>query len=263
MSYFQAILLGALQGVTEFLPVSSSGHLAVIQSFMNLQDVPVLFDILLHISTLFVVFIVFRKRITGIIISLFKRADKTEDDKANIKLFLMILVSTLFTGVIGLILNGFGVENYLFIIYIFFILTGLLLIGTKFWGGKIDYNTIGVKQGIITGISQGLGVLPGISRSGITISAALLSGMDREKAGEYSFLISIPAILGAFLLELKDASGLLNMVNPIIIATGMLSAFAVGLISLNLLLKLIKKGNLYLFSIYLIPLGIAGLVFFR
>ena len=263
MSYLQAAILGALQGFTEFLPVSSSGHLAVIESFMNLQDVPVLFDILLHISTLFVVLIVFRKRILGIIVSLFKRRDKTQEDKANIKLFLMILVSTIFTGVIGLFLNGLGVEKYLYIIYIFFIVTGFLLIGTRFWGGKIDYSNIGLKQGVITGISQGLGVLPGISRSGITISAALLAGMDREKAGEYSFLISIPAILGAFLLELKDASGLINMVNPIVIAVGMLSAFAIGLLSLNLLLKLIKKGNLYLFSIYLIPLGIVGLLFFR
>jgi len=263
MSYFQAALLGILQGFTEFLPVSSSGHLAVIESFMNLQDVPVLFDILLHISTLFVVLIVFRKRILGIIVSLFKRTDKTQEDKANIKLFLMILVSTLFTGVIGFFLNGFEVEKYLFIIYIFFIVTGFLLIGTRFWGGKIDYTNMGLKQGVITGISQGLGVLPGISRSGITISAALLSGMDREKAGEYSFLISIPAILGAFLLELKDASGLINMVNPVVIAVGMMSAFAVGLLSLKLLLKLIKKGHLYLFSIYLIPLGVVGLLFFR
>jgi len=263
MSYIQAVILGALQGFTEFLPVSSSGHLAVIESFMNLKEVPVLFNILLHISTLLVVLIVFRKRILGIIFSLFKRAAKTENDKANIKLFLMILVSTLFTGVIGLFLNGFGVEKYLFVIYIFFIVTGFLLIGTRFWGGKIDYNNIGLKQGVITGISQGLGVLPGISRSGITISAALFSGMNREQAGEYSFLISIPAILGAFLLELKDASGLISMVDPIVIAAGMLSAFVIGLLSLKLLLKLIKKGNLYLFSIYLIPLGIIGLLFFR
>ena len=153
-------------------------------------------------------------------------------------------------------------ENYLFVIYLLFILTGFILIGSKFWGGNIDYSSLGLKQGVITGLSQGLGVLPGISRSGITISAALLSGMSREKAGEYSFLISLPAILGAFILEFKDAEGLMDMVDPLVIGTGMLSAFIVGLFSLKILLKLIKKGNLYFFSLYLIPLGIIGLIFF-
>ncbi len=262
MSFIQSIILGALQGFTEFLPVSSSGHLAVVESFMKLQEVPVLFDILLHLATLLVVIIVFRNRLSGIIISLFKRNNINDEDKTNRKLFLMILVSTFFTGIIGLGLNGLEVENYLFVIYIFFITTGFILIGSKFWGGNIDYSSLGIKQGVITGISQGLGVLPGISRSGITISAALLSGMSREKAGEYSFLISLPAILGAFILELKDAEGLLDMVDPLIIGTGMLSAFIAGLLSLKILLKLIRNGKLYLFSFYLIPLGIIGLIFF-
>ncbi len=138
MTFIQSILLGALQGFTEFLPVSSSGHLAVVEAFMNLQEVPVLFDILLHISTLLVVVIVFKNRIWGIIISLFKRGNIDEEDKTNRKLFLMIIISTFFTGVIGLGLNGLDVEKYLFIIYIFFIITGFILIGSKFWGGNID-----------------------------------------------------------------------------------------------------------------------------
>jgi len=262
MTFIQSILLGALQGFTEFLPVSSSGHLAVMESFMKLQEVPVLFDILLHLSTLLVVVIVFRSRIMGIIISLFKWKSMDSENKANRKLFIMILVSTFFTGIIGLGINNLEVEKYLFVIFSLFIITGFILIGSKFWGGSIDYSRIGLKQGIITGISQGIGVLPGISRSGITISAALLSGMSREKAGEYSFLISLPAILGAFILEFKDAEGLLDMVDPVIIVTGMVSAFIVGLVSLKILLKLIKNGNLYLFSFYLIPLGLIGLIFF-
>ncbi len=263
MTFIQSILLGALQGFTEFLPVSSSGHLAVVESFMKLQEVPVLFDILLHLATLLVVIIVFRNRLIGIVISLFKRNNIKNEDKANRKLFLMILVSTFFTGIIGLGLNNLEVEKYLFIIYFLFIITGFILIGSKFWGGSIDYSSLGLKQGVITGISQGLGVLPGISRSGITISAALLSGMNREKAGEYSFLISLPAILGAFILEFKDAEGLLDIVDPLIIGAGMISAFIVGLLSLKILLKLIKNGKLYLFSFYLIPLGIMGLLFFK
>jgi undecaprenyl-diphosphatase len=126
----------------------------------------------------------------------------------------------------------------------------------------VSYGTIGVKQGIYTGIAQGLGVFPGISRAGITISAALMSGMNREKAGEYSFLISIPAILGALLLKLKEADALFVSVAPVTVAVGFSSAFIVGLLSLLLLLKIVHRGKLYLFSFYLIPLGLLGLVFF-
>jgi len=143
-----------------------------------------------------------------------------------------------------------------------FIVTGGILWWTRYKQGTINYGTIGMKQGLITGFGQGLGVLPGISRSGITISAALVSGMDRERAGEYSFLMSIPAILGALILKLKEADALFSSASPMIVAAGFVSAFIVGMLSLLLLLSLVRKGRLYLFSFYLLPLGIAGLLFF-
>lgn len=264
MTYFNSIILGSVQGLAEFLPVSSSGHLAVIQHFMNLGEIPLLFDVLLHIATLFVVCIVFYKRIRDIVISLIHliTGKKSETDKENLHLFKIIILATVFTGGLGLIIEKFHVEQYVGVVYFLFIVTGTILLLSRKWNGKDDYAALGTKHGVLTGIAQGFGVLPGISRSGITISAALLSGMTREKAGEYSFLISIPAILGALILQLKDAGDLIGSVSPGIIAAGMISAFVVGLISLKILIRLIKKGNLFYFSFYLIPLGIIGLIFF-
>lgn len=264
MSFIQSIVLGALQGVTEFLPVSSSGHLVVLKRFMALEQVPLLFDVLLHVATLFVVLIVFRDRVGKILVSLGRTliGRRNDEDRENLRLFGVIMVSTVITGVMGLGIEKLDPGSNIKLVSALFIVTGLILIWTRYMQGTINYGTIGVKQGLITGFGQGLGVFPGISRSGITISAALMAGMNREKAGEYSFLISIPAILGALLLELRDADALFVSVTPMKVAVGFGSAFVVGLLSLLLLLRLIHRGKLYLFSFYLIPLGLAGLFFF-
>ncbi len=264
MTILQSLILGVLQGVTEFLPVSSSGHLVVIRRFMDLQDVPLLFDILLHVATLFVVLIVFRDRVGRILVSLGRVliGRKNEEDGENLRLFMVILLSTAITGVLGFIIESFDPGGNIKLVSFLFIVTGIILWWTRTFQGSVNYGTIGIKQGAITGFAQGLGVFPGISRSGITISAALMSGMDREKAGEYSFLISIPAILGALLLKLKDSEMLFSSISPMVVAAGFVAAFIVGLLSLLFLLSLVRRGRLYLFSYYLIPLGIAGLLFF-
>lgn len=264
MTYLQSIILGALQGVTEFLPVSSSGHLAVLRRFMDLKNVPLLFDVILHVATLFVVVLVFRDRIGRILTAMGRTivGKRDDEDRENLRLLGIILISTFITGFMGIGIEKLDPGANIKLVSVLFIITGAILWWTRYMQGSLNYGTIGVKQGIITGIGQGFGVFPGISRSGITISAALMSGMNREKAGEYSFLISIPAILGALLLELKDAHSLFSSVSPMIVATGFISSFIVGLLSLLILLSLIRKGRLYLFSFYLLPLGIAGLFFF-
>lgn len=264
MTLIQAFFLGAVQGVAEFLPVSSSGHLAVLKHLMELQEVPLLFDVLLHVATLAVVFWVFRSRIAKLIIACVHLVlRKTgEEDLYQLKLIGIILIATFFTGVLGLFLENLEIGAYPRLVSLFFLITGLILVLSRRWKGGLDYTQIGPKQGIIAGIAQGLGVIPGISRSGITISAALLSGMNREKAGEFSFLISLPAILGALLLELKDVGDLLQTVSISSLLVGFVSALVVGFFSLKLLLKLVNSGKLYLFAIYLIPLGLAGLFYF-
>ena len=262
MNLLQSLLLGLLQGVTEFLPVSSSGHLVMARLLLGIDDVPILFDILLHLSTLVAVALVFRQRILSIVVALvdFVRRRTTAEDRINLKLLRLVILATVLTAIVGVGLSYLDAELHPKLVSSLFIVTGLILIGTKFLHGSKQYDSIGAREALITGVAQGIGVLPGISRSGITISAALLAGIDREKAGELSFLIAIPAILGAALLDFKQAGDLMNVVTPMSLAVGICAAFSAGLVSLLLLIRLIRGGKLYLFSVYLVPLGIVGLI---
>jgi undecaprenyl-diphosphatase len=142
---------------------------------------------------------------------------------------------------------------------VFFLITAALLILSHFFTGKKGYKDLGIKEGLITGIAQGIGVLPGISRSGISITASLFVGIEREQAGEYAFLISIPAIIGALILKIKDIEVL--SIDPIVLLAGMATSFVVGLFSLLFLIRLIRKGRLFFFSFYLIPAGIISIFF--
>lgn len=263
MTIIEAIIFGAVQGVTEFLPVSSSGHLVLLKSIFELDAVPILFDVILHTATLLVVLLVFRRKIGAIIASLGRivaRAPR-EGDRENGRLFLVILIATAATAVVGYAVSLLEMEGRPKIVAVLFCVTGLILIGAHFLGGKKRYGDLGAKEGLITGVAQGIGVFPGISRSGITISASLLAGLSREKAGEFAFLISIPAILGAFVLELGNLGSLSKVVSPGPLIIGFAASFTVGLFSLLLLLRLIRGGRLYFFAAYLIPLGVLGLIF--
>lgn len=258
MSFLQALILGLIQGLTEFLPVSSSGHLVLARVLLDVGETPVFFDVLLHISTLLVVVIVFRKRIGDIIAGVARGVVRKtrEGDAENIRVFWVILLATALTVAIGLGISKLDMESRPKVVALLLSVTGIILILSRFMKGSGDYSRIGVKTGIITGIVQGLGVFPGISRSGITITGGLVSGLSREKAGEFAFLVSIPAVIGAFVLELKDALSLERSVGIPVLAAGMAAAFIAGLLSLLLLLRMVRKGRLYLFSIYLIPAGI-------
>ncbi len=263
MSFLKAIILGVIQGIAEFLPVSSSGHLLVTRNLMDLGDVPVLFDIILHIATLFVVCFVFRERIIILFRTLFRWIIRKNDekDRANLNTIVLILVSTFFTGIIGYFINKVEFFQNPRIVSVFFIITAIILWLSRYGKAKKSYGEIGVKEGVYLGIAQGLGVIPGISRSGITISTGLLAGIDREKAGEISFIISIPAILGALLLDLKDSVILFSEIAAVKIVVAFITTVIVGYFSLLLLMKLIRGGRLYFFSFYLLPLGVIGLIF--
>lgn len=260
MSIIKAIILGTIQGIAEFLPVSSSGHLLITRNLMDLGDVPVLFDILLHMATLIVVLYVFRERIIILFRSLFRwMARKSDDsDSGNLKMIVLVLVATFFTGIIGIFIEKMDFFQNPKVVSVFFIITAILLWLTRNAKTKKTYGEIGAREGVLLGIAQGFGVIPGISRSGITISAGLLGGIDREKAGEISFIISIPAILGALLLEMNDSALLFSEVSISAITVGFITTVIVGYFSLLLLMKLIQGGRLYLFSFYLLPLGLIG-----
>lgn len=277
MSVVEGILLGLLQGVAEFLPISSSGHLALAQELFDLDDVPLLFDIMLHLATLGAVLLFFRRKIW----TLLKVAGRwlarrsLPEDKADVRTIVALLLGTAVTGVFGIVLSDL-VEDYSeeLICVGFFVTAGLLIFSDAVEerrrkkllesgsDGLVTTRT-GVRplQGLGIGLAQGIGVLPGISRSGSTIAGALLCGVDREQAGEFSFLLSIPAILGAFVLELDDLDAIGDSVGVAPVVAGCVAAFVAGIFALSVLMKIVRKGKLEWFALYLIPAGILGLVF--
>lgn len=256
--------MGALQGATEFLPVSSSGHLLLMKTLVGAQEIPILFDVLLHVATLGAVFIVFRKRIGAIIMAvvrLFSRTT-TSEDAVNLRLIPILIVATAITAVIGLGIDSLDALRSALVASILFLVTaGILLLTLKSRGDR-PMESVGYLDAIILGIAQGFGVMPGISRSGITISTSLFRGMDRGTAGEFSFLLSIPAILGALFLKLPDLGDLGSAMSVGSVTAGIVSAFVVGLLALSFLLRLVRGGKLYLFALYLIPLGVWGIIQF-
>ncbi|MFP4508877.1 MAG: undecaprenyl-diphosphate phosphatase [Spirochaetota bacterium] len=263
MSFLQSIALGIIQGVSEFIPISSSGHLVVGRAIMGIGEVPLLYDVILHVATLIVVIVFFRQRISKVLAALFRWfvRKSTDQDASELRLLVAILVATVVTVIIGLSIRQFDLHLYPRVVSVAFLLTAGLLIASHFLGGNIDYSSIRSKHAVLVGAMQGFSVIPGISRSGSTIFAALASGVSREKAGEFSFLLSIPAILGALLIELSSFGDLNMVLSPTALITGFVAAMVFGYLSLSLLVRLIRGGKLWVFSIYLIPLGVAGFFF--
>ena len=283
MTVIQGILLGILQGIAEFLPISSSGHLAVVQKLFSLEEVPLLFDIMLHLATLLAVVLYFRKKIWTLL-CVFGRliarrpAPKTvnEDDllcgteSRGRMTILAVIITTFVTGAIGVFTSKLIPDMPVKVTCAGFIVTAILLVFSSIIerrnSGAVKNSAEkndGIKwyQAIVIGVMQGFGTLPGISRSGSTIAGSQLCGVNRAAAGEYSFIVSIPAILGAFLLELKDFAEVGSTVGAAPVIAGCAAAFAWGYISLAVLMKIIRKGKLEWFACYLIPAGILGILF--
>ena len=283
MTVIQGILLGILQGIAEFLPISSSGHLAVVQKLFGLEEVPLLFDIMLHLATLLAVVLYFRKKIWTLLCVFGRLIARRPAPKAVNKddllcgteargrmTILAVIITTVVTGAIGVFTSKLIPDMPVKVTCAGFIVTAILLVVSSIIERR---NSSAVKnsaekndgikwyQAIVIGVMQGIGTLPGISRSGSTIAGSQLCGVNRAAAGEYSFIVSIPAILGAFLLELKDFAEVSSTVGAAPVIAGCAAAFAWGYISLAVLMKIIRKGKLEWFACYLIPAGILGLLF--
>lgn len=277
MSILQSILLGALQGLAEFLPISSSGHLAIAQKLFGLEDLPLLFDVFLHLATLCAVVLFFWKKIWKLLCTfarlVFRRPApegiSEAEEKDSRSYILAVILTTLVTGVIGIAVEKLLPSLSIKFVCAGFIVTASLLIISAIIAKRqklqkaegSEKKAPSKVQALIIGLAQGFGTLPGISRSGSTIAGALSCGVNRQVAGEYSFIASIPAILGAFILEAKDLGEVSSSIGIAPVVVGCITAFAVGYLSLALLMKIIKKGKLEWFACYLIPAGILGLLF--
>lgn len=286
MSILESIALGIVQGLTEFLPVSSSGHLSIIQNFFNIDTGgSILFDILLHLGTLLVVFVVYWKDIWKLIVEavhmlgdvfsnlgIFFKNKKAENKipykrivRTNYRKFvLLLIVSAIPTGIMGILGKNLITEasETLLIPGICLLITGvLLLISDRAKNCRKIPRDISYKQGLLVGIAQGFATLPGLSRSGTTITACLLCGFDRKFAVKYSFILSIPAILGAAVLEIKDVGQEVitgGMVGTY--AAGMIAAALVGYICIKTMLVVVRNKKFKYFAFYCFAIGIISIV---
>jgi undecaprenyl-diphosphatase len=261
MEIYQGIILGILQGLTEFLPVSSSGHLVLGQIYFNITEFLLIFDISVHMGTLAAVLVVYFSDIKLMGISIFGFLAKVVGGKPfahlietdeNLKLSAFILIASVPTAVIGLGLKQF--EQVLFssatLVGCMLILTGTILwVSRRYYRDETGGVKFDAKRAILIGIVQGFAVIPGISRSGSTIAAGMFAGLDRHTAAKFSFLLSVPAIAGALVLGMKDAMETGFVINPAIIY-GTIASFVVGLAALKLLLKLVHRGKFHLFAPY-------------
>ncbi len=285
MTVIESILLGIVQGVTEFLPVSSSGHLAILQNIFHIETGgSMLFDIMLHLGTLVAVFVVYFRDIWKMIVEtlcmardiffnlktlILNKIHKTQLKYRRIvqnsyrKFVVLILVSTIPTGLIGVLGKDLitSASETLLIPGICLLITGVLLLmaDTAKEGKRLPKDT-SYKKGLIIGTAQGLATLPGLSRSGTTIAACVLCGLDRKFAVKYSFILSIPAILGAAVLEVKDViAEPIDMGQIGIYAIGTVFAAAVGYVCIKTMLVVVRNKKFKYFSYYCFAVGVIAI----
>lgn len=284
MSLLEAIIMGLIQGITEFLPVSSSGHLALFQIAFDLDEVGLLFDCLLHFGTLIAVFAVYYRDIWkmicegfGIIGDFFVNVGtacarlcghKEKKYRKVIrngyrKFVMLVIVSTIPTGIIGVAASDLieAASEILIVPGICLIITSILLfIADRCQEGAKTPKHVSYTNAFIIGICQGAATLPGISRSGTTITACLLSGFDRKFAVKYSFIMSIPAILGSVVLQLFDIENLaIDQTQWLYYLIGVAVAAVVGYICIKIMLYVVKEKKYTIFSVYCLIVGVISI----
>ncbi len=255
MSLINAIVLGIVQGLTEFLPVSSSGHLVIAEHLLPGWHQPgIVFEVLLHLATLLAVVIFFRHDLSLLIKSIYSSGPQAAKQR---RFLLMLLLATIPTGIIGLAGKKIFVPlfNRLDVVGGMLLITALLLwLAERQAPEKLTKNSTRVTDAILIGITQGLAIIPGISRSGSTIAVAMLLEIEPRAAARFSFILSIPAICGAALLNIREISTIPS--NQILTCLcGALAALVTGLMALKFLLMIIEERRLNIFAIYCLIVG--------
>ncbi|MDG2266389.1 MAG: undecaprenyl-diphosphate phosphatase [Candidatus Marinimicrobia bacterium] len=251
MNIVDIVILGILQGITEFLPVSSSGHLVLAQYLLGIESPGNTLEVLFHIGTLFSVFYVFNKDIKSIVISL--------NEKPTQKLVIYIIIATIPAVIIGLIFKSHIINLFSSIVPVGYALLSTGVILTLSINFKNENKSLSYLYSLFIGLAQAIAIIPGISRSGTTISISMLLGIPPKEAARFSFLISIPVIIGAGLLGFLELESY-GLLTPKFIITGILTSFIVGTLSLKVLLKILEIGRFHFFGIYCIIAGIVAVL---
>ncbi len=244
------ILLGIIQGLTEFLPVSSSGHLVIFQSLLKLPH-SIAFDVIVHLAT-------------GLAVIVYFRRDIIELFTTKRKMLWLIAVGTVFTGIIGLGFKDFfeSLFSSVFAVGCFLILTGVIIVLAEWIGkGRRNLEEMNIWDAVLIGLAQGCAIAPGLSRSGATISASLGRGLNRTLAARFSFLLSVPAILGAGVIQSKAIvkAGTVGIgIWPLIL--GFIAAFFSGWIAIKIFMSIIQRTSIRMFAYYCFVVGILVLI---
>ncbi len=262
MDWFQVVFLAVLQGLTEFLPVSSSGHLVVFQKLFGISEPPILFDVLLHVGTLGAIIVYFRQGLGGVI----------KGNQGERRVLWLVLLGTIPAGVVGglfekqiaLAFNSLPAVGISFLITagLLFSIQGLsrVIKGNKgLSAGKAGLSGVGIKEALLVGILQAVAILPGVSRSGSTIVAGLWGGLSHQTAFVFSFYLAIPAILGALVLKSQDliSASSNNLLEGLV---GMVVAGLIGYFALRILENVLKSAKFWWFGIYCAILGMVLLL---
>jgi undecaprenyl-diphosphatase len=259
MDNLESLILGIIQGLTEFLPVSSSGHLELAKALLGDQSLPeesLLFTVVVHFATALATLVVFRKEIVTIFTGLFQFKNNQE-----FRFSLNIIISMIPAALVGLFLDEeiealFG--GKVLLVGLMLLITGLLLLFAN--NTEAGDKNVSKAKALIIGLSQAIAILPGISRSGATISTSLLLGISRERAARFSFLMVVPLILGKMTKDILD--GALNVHDgiPSSIFIGFIAAFATGVWACNWMIEIVKRANLNYFALYCFIVGIIAIV---
>ena len=252
MNIFNSILLGVIQGLTEFLPISSSGHLVIGNYLLDIKNNNILFEVMVHLGTLLAIIYYYKLELIKI------SKECINKDKQAINYVILILVATLPAVFVGLFFNS-EVKSFYNINSVSYclLITGVIIFSSKFSNQKsINLNYM---NAIIIGIGQAFAILPGISRSGITITIALLLGLNRSEASKFSFFMAIPIVIGAVVLEIMNIDKI-NQIHFINLILGAFSATIAGYLSISWLIKLINKLHFWKFSFYTWSLGCIMLI---
>lgn len=271
MDYIKTMILGLVQGLTEFLPVSSSGHLAIFKEILGADALKtsLTMDILLHVGTLLAVFAVYYKDIWQLVREFFLMVwdilrGKPDFSSPYRRFVIMVVIGSVPAAVVGILLKDFISELPLFYVGIaLFITAALLFLSDKLPEGKKDMASASYPSALFVGLFQGFAVLPGVSRSGSTIVGARTAGYTRAFAVKFSFILSIPAILGAAVLDLADVLSSGGFVVPFgEAALGMAMAAVSGFLAIRLLLKLVQNSKFHYFSYYCMIAGIGAILLY-
>jgi len=260
MSYIEAIILGIIQGLTEFLPVSSSGHLELAKALFGDQSLPqesLTFTVVLHFATALSTLVIFRKEVLDIIKGLFQFKWNEEfifSLKIIISMIPAVIIGLMFEEQLETFFNG----NILMVGFMLLITGLLLLLADK---AKNTNKNVSYKNAFIVGVSQAIAMLPGISRSGATISTSVLLGIDRTKAARFSFLMVVPLIFGKVAKDIMNGEISLESDQIGSMSVGFIAAFISGLFACNWMIALVKNSKLYYFAIYCFIVGIIAITY--